>query len=201
MCTASLNVVYVSRMSSGARTEIWLLTLLLAMAACDRRPTSDAASTGGGRPKTGAGADQSSTAVRADTPSSLPMPVVEACGLIATVLGRAKGAKVTRSLGLVEDESERRERAGCAVSIDGSFAALGGAQGPLIQLREELERRGWQEDTSRSADGPDGTRFAFVSGIVICLFGGQWDGGDDSDPSYRPDDRFTAWGRCAVLKD
>ena len=51
---------------------------------------------------------------------------------------------------------------------------------------------------NHSADGPDGTSFAFVRAGVICMFQGRWDGGDDTDPTVKPDDAFKGAGQCAV---
>jgi hypothetical protein len=39
--------------------------------------------------------------------------------------------------------------------------------------------------------------FGFVRDGVICIFEGRWDGGDDSDPSYKPDDAYKGAGHCA----
>ena len=58
--------------------------------------------------------------------------------------------------------------------------------------------RGWQEEVNHSADGPDGTLFAYVRDGVICIFEGRWDGGDDSDPSVKPDDEYKGAGHCAA---
>jgi len=40
--------------------------------------------------------------------------------------------------------------------------------------------RGWQEDVDS-----------------ICIFQARWDGGDDTDPSVKPDDGYTGAGHCA----
>jgi len=91
-----------------------------------------------------------------------------------------------------------RTRSGCSVSLVGSNAALGGSPSPIDQWREQFAARGWQEDVNHSADGPDGTSFAYVRDGVICLFQGRWDGGDDTDPSVKPDDAYTGAAQCAA---
>jgi hypothetical protein len=174
-----------------------MLAWLLALAACE----GDAARRNG--PAPGQAEPTQAALARgaaAGSVNQLPKPVLDACDAIAAIAGRTKGITQALTVGQIEDDVEHRRRAGCEVRIEGSFAALAGGQAPLETIRSEFEARGWQEDAARSADGPDGTRCAFVRDSVMCFFEGRWDGGDDSDPSYKPDDRFTSWGRCAVLE-
>jgi hypothetical protein len=51
-------------------------------------------------------------------------------------------------------------------------------------LRRRLEIAGWAADPGQDADGPDGTRFLYVSREAICDVEGSWDGGDASDSAY-----------------
>lgn len=48
--------------------------------------------------------------------------------------------------------------------------------------------KGWIELLRYMADGPDGSSSAFQRGPVRCSVAVSWDGGDDSDPSYVPED-------------
>ena len=91
-----------------------------------------------------------------------------------------------------------RTRSGCSVSLVGSNAALRGSPSPIDQWREQFAARGWQEDVNHSADGFDGTSFAYVRAGVICMFQGRWDGGDDTDPTVKPDDEYKGAGPCAA---
>jgi hypothetical protein len=50
----------------------------------------------------------------------------------------------------------------------------------------------------RHEDIPDGTSFAYLRDGVICMFQGRWDGGDDTDPSVKPDDEYKGAGQCAA---
>jgi hypothetical protein len=84
------------------------------------------------------------------------------------------------------------------VSVAGSFAALQGGKAGVEQWRETFAGRGWHEASAYAADGHDGTAFAFSSGGVICLFRGEWDGGDDTNPSPPRDDAYRAWCGCAA---
>jgi hypothetical protein len=49
-----------------------------------------------------------------------------------------------------------------------------------------LEAAGWDEDGVYSADGTDGTRFAYVCREALCVVRGEWDGGDPTDSTYVP---------------
>jgi hypothetical protein len=49
-----------------------------------------------------------------------------------------------------------------------------------------LLARGWTTFWDYSADGPDGTVMGYVTPKYLCVIEGSWDGGDDSDPTYRP---------------
>ena len=136
---------------------------------------------------------------QAATPAARLAPaVLRACDLVAQIVTRSKGVTIKRNTGPFVDEFESRTRVGCSVSLVGSNAALGGGPSPIDQWRKEFAARGWQEDTNHSADGPDGTSFAYVRAGVICMFQGRWDGGDDTDPTVKPDDEYKEAGQCAA---
>lgn len=63
------------------------------------------------------------------------------------------------------------------------------------RLHMKLAETGWEELLDYSADGPDGTSFAFRRDDVVCVVRGEWDGGDDSDPKSQPGD----WYRVTVI--
>jgi hypothetical protein len=128
----------------------------------------------------------------------VPDPVLRACDLIAEIARRPNGVTIARSIGPFPDERDGRTRFGCSVSLEGSMTALRGGSNPVELLRERFAARGWLEDGNHAADGPDGTMFAFVRDGVICIFEGRWDGGDDSDPTYKPDDAYKGTARCAA---
>jgi len=128
----------------------------------------------------------------------VPDAVLRACDLVAEIATRSKGVTITRTVGQFDDEHEGRTRVGCSVSLVGSNVALGASPNPIERLREEFAARGWQEELNHSADGPDGTQFAYVRDGIICIFEGRWDGGDDTDLSYKPDDAYKGAGHCAA---
>jgi len=113
-------------------------------------------------------------------------------------VARSKGVTIKRSTGPFEDEFESHMRFGCSVALVGSNAALRASPNPIDVLREQFAARGWQEELNHSADGPDGTSFAFVRDGVICIFQSRWDGGDDTDPTVKPDDEYKGAGHCAA---
>ena len=53
-------------------------------------------------------------------------------------------------------------------------------------LRAILEAAGWAEDGVYSADGADGTHYAYVCREALCRVEGRWDGGDPTDSLYIP---------------
>jgi hypothetical protein len=55
---------------------------------------------------------------------------------------------------------------------------------------------GWEEMLDHSADGPDGTVFAFRRGGVACFFRGEWDGGADDDPEIPAGDWYKVHTGC-----
>ena len=57
----------------------------------------------------------------------------------------------------------------------------------VASIRAPLEAAGWAEDAAYSADGPDGTVFAYVCREALCVVQGSWDGGDGSDSTYVPE--------------
>ncbi len=91
------------------------------------------------------------------------------------------GAAVRRLTGQFRDETLSKAVAGCGLAISGSFARAGNTGDAATRLHDEFEKRGWQEMGAYSADGTDGTSFAFRKGSVACLVRGKWNGGAEPD--------------------
>lgn len=119
-----------------------------------------------------------------------------ACDTIAEVVADVPTVSTSRTDTLVVDQRMGRTAQGCRVRVTGLRSAFGERNSPDERLRNELASRGWTEDFAYGADGPDGTAFALIKGSVLCMFEAAWDGGDDSDPSYVPDDRYQLIAWC-----
>jgi len=99
---------------------------------------------------------------------------------------------------LVRDPRSRHQLPGCVARLAATRSALGHAASPDQRVRAGLAALGWRENLQYSADGPDGTAFAFWLGTATCFVEARWDGGDDADPaSGRGDDYLLIIG-CAV---
>ena len=65
------------------------------------------------------------------------------------------------------------------------------------------EGGGWVHLLRYTADGPDGNLSGFQRGTVRCGVANSWDGGDDSDSTYVPEDWFveeiTCWSEPAGI--
>lgn len=112
------------------------------------------------------------------------------CDIVARILAELPTLAIDRSDGQVRDYRTGEVGRGCRVEVKGLATAYRDKDAPDVVLREQLTRLGWTEDYQYAADGPDGSAFAFRSGSTLCVFQAHWDGGDDSDPSYVPDDRY-----------
>ena len=89
-------------------------------------------------------------------------------------------------------------RRGCALSLVDSIATPG-IQPRVDALNQWFDARKWTPVLRYSADGPDGTSFAFRREAVLCVVRGQWDGGDDADSTYVPDPGSRWMIRCVPL--
>ena len=112
------------------------------------------------------------------------------CSIVERLLSEFPTHAVDRWEGEVQDYRTGRAGPGCRVEMQGSAAAFQESDPPAVALREKFAELGWLEDLAYGADGPDGSAFAFRKGVVLCVFRAHWDGGDDSDPSYVPEDRY-----------
>lgn len=64
---------------------------------------------------------------------------------------------------------------------------------------------GWRPLHRYAADGPDGSLSGYQRAQVRCTVAQSWDGGDDSDSTYVPDDWYgqelTCWAVLGVESD
>jgi len=125
-----------------------------------------------------------------------PRHVLAACDTVAAVLAHAGSTSVDRSNGTVENERMSTANLGCRLRLVGSRAQFEGHEPADELLRTTLTAKGWVEDWDYGADGPDGMAFGFRHDGVLCLFRAMWDGGDDSDPTYVPSDRYELLAGC-----
>jgi hypothetical protein len=134
------------------------------------------------------------TGATASQQSGRQDPVRAACDLAYRLSSRTRGVSIKRSTGRFQDETLEHPVDGCQLSMKGSFRrATNGAVPDL--LHTGFAEHGWQELYDYSADGPDGTSFAFRRDDVACVVRGQWEGGDDSDPNDQAGD----WYRVSVI--
>lgn len=121
---------------------------------------------------------------------ALPADVRAACDQALAIVSNTQGIKTKRSTGSFSDESFRAPIAGCRIEIDGSFKKAEKSGAAAENFREGLDRRGWTELPEFSADGHDGTSFAYRNNGVACFARGEWDGGSDDEPDIPPADPY-----------
>ncbi len=63
-------------------------------------------------------------------------------------------------------------------------------------IMKGFKQRGWNDQTQIAADGPDGTVQGVHHAGVTCVIEGRWDGGDDSDTTYVPNDTIEVHVAC-----
>jgi hypothetical protein len=140
----------------------------------------------------------SGPAAQEKRPPSTPVPaaVRDACEMAYAIAAATPGTSVRRSSGPFRDETLQAPVAGCGLSISGSFARARSTGDAATRLRQGFEARGWQEMPAYSADGTDGTSFAFRNGTVGCLVRGTWDGGAVGDPGLPAEDWYKVVAFC-----
>ena len=119
-----------------------------------------------------------------------PRDVKGACDAAQGILSPTKGIKTRRSNGTFNDETFRAPIPGCRLQIDGSFKKARDSGAAAENLHTGFMSAGWREIAEFSADGPDGTSFAFATNGLACFVRGAWDGGDDSAPEVPTDDGY-----------
>jgi hypothetical protein len=88
------------------------------------------------------------------------------------------------------DETFRAPIPGCGITITGSFKRAAATGAAAERLHQAFESRKWQELPEFSADGHDGTSFAFRKGDAACFVRGEWDGGADDEPEIPAADPY-----------
>jgi hypothetical protein len=126
----------------------------------------------------------------------------EACDFAYAKLKSVRGAQVARTTGGFTYRDQQHQ--GCILTLtgDGTGSADGDIPHGLLYPFEgsPSHKAGWRPDIQSEADGPDGTVFRIVRGNTFCLVEGRWDGGDDSDPTYVPSDRYEVIVQCSSVK-
>ena len=67
---------------------------------------------------------------------------------------------------------------------------------PSEQLAAAFEAQAWRQLADFSADGHDGTIFAYAKGSAACLTSGEWDGGSDDEPDAPLADPYRVTVTC-----
>lgn len=127
--------------------------------------------------------------------TAISKAVRAACDAAYAVAAKTPGVSIQRRTGTFRDETLREPVFGCGLAISGSFARLKNTSDAAVRLREDFTGRVWQEMPAYSADGKDGTSFAFRNAGVSCLVRGTWDGGADGEPEIPAKD----WYKVAVF--
>jgi hypothetical protein len=139
------------------------------------------------------------TAARAQkqppVPRTVSSEVRAACDAAYAIAAKTPGVSVRRRTGTFRDETLQEPVFGCGLEISGSFARAEATGDAALRLHQGFSAQGWQEMVAYSADGTDGTSFAFRKAGVACLVRGTWDGGAAGDPDIPPLD----WYKVAVL--
>jgi len=125
----------------------------------------------------------------------LPREVQAACDLAYEAAAKTPGVTIQRDTAVFSDQPVQPRAPGCRLVIDGSFAQTRGATPAVDRLAEQFSADGWEEMTEYSADGKDGTAFAFQKSEVLCHIRGEWNGGSDGEPEFPAED----WYKVTVL--
>jgi hypothetical protein len=189
------------------------LLSVLVLAACHRQPPAPTPSHGGATPRmlvyaptTG----QSASAQQSpELPESPPAPtaaypsLAAACDLVQQAMTERLQVSVARadSVGF-ENEFVAARRTGCGLKASGTFARARAdtttpsrdSEGDLAAV---LAAAGWADIPRYTADGPDGSIAGMRSRETVCIFTWRWDGGDDSDSTYVPSDKWDLVAHCA----
>jgi hypothetical protein len=115
-------------------------------------------------------------ALPAAAQTALPAAVTAACDGAHRAVEKTPGIEERRRTGSFSDETLRAPIASCRIDIDGSMKRLGKTDLPTEALNEYFGAQKWTELIEFSADGPDGTSFAYRGNNgAACLVRGQWD--------------------------
>ena len=137
-----------------------------------------------------AGAPVASSQKQTASPRRLSDDTRAACDAAYSTAAKTPGVSVKRRTGTFNDETLTARVFGCGMSISGSFARVKDTSDAAVRLREDFTARGWEEMGAYSADGKDGTSFAFHQKDVACLVRGTWNGGADGEPEIPAEDWY-----------
>jgi hypothetical protein len=129
------------------------------------------------------------------TPRTISREVRAACDAAYAIAAKTPGVSIRRRTGAFSDETLRAPVFGCGLAISGSFAKAQATGDAALRLHQGLAARAWEEMPAYSADGTDGTSFAFRKAGVACLVRGAWDGGAAGEPEIPAQD----WYKVAVF--
>jgi len=132
----------------------------------------------------------------AQKPAPVPAQVRAACDAMYAIASKTPGVSIQRRSGSFKDETLSKPVLGCGIAVSGSFRRAQAAGDASIRLHNDFEARKWQEMGAYSADGTDGTSFAFRNGDVSCFVRGTWDGGAADEPAIPPRDWYKVNAFC-----
>jgi hypothetical protein len=136
-------------------------------------------------------------------PEQLPEPTVRypslvvACDSVEALVRRQVQVAVSRADSAAVDFGfGGPPRTGCELKASGKFIRTAPDSTPSAEqaqdepstLAHSFEKAGWGYLAHYQADGPDGEAEGWRSKESTCVVRWEWDGGDDSDPSYVPSD-------------
>jgi hypothetical protein len=131
----------------------------------------------------------------------LPREVAAACDALHALIVKTPGITARRRSGSIADEMLRAPIAACAIDLEGSFEKLGKASHPTDRAAGYFEAQKWTQLPDFSADGHDGTVFAYRNRGAACLVRGEWDGGSDDAPNVPPADPYRVMVLCGTAGD
>jgi hypothetical protein len=129
-------------------------------------------------------------------PTTLLPEVRAACDAAYAIAAQTPGVSIQRHTGTFRDETIRDPVFGCGLAISGSFTRAQATGDAASRLREDFSVRAWQEMPAYSADGTDGTSFAFRRAGVACLVRGTWNGGAADEPAIPAEDWYKVTMFC-----
>ncbi len=191
---------------------LWFAVAIIGAAACSQQPAPDtghAQAPAAGRtarvgvmaiaPTLAGGSAASMPEAYEPPPPTATYPSLEAVCVDVTKLMRSMPSDSTVRRDTVFEYQSGGSARGCGVHL-WSHRGDGGLS--VDSLIAQLRRRGWSEPPGwkYQADGPDGTMYGLVSKEALCVLGGSWDGGDDSDTTYVPSDAYELMVTCVPRK-
>ena len=145
-----------------------------------------------------AGTDAKRETVKAGEPArttsvQVPGDVQAVCAALARLWGQ-RGAQVRVDDSLLVPPLGDTAVAACVVQATEAHGGNAGQE--AVPALVESTRPHWVGLLRYAADGPDGTLVGYQRGPVRCTVASSWDGGDDSDSTYVPEDWFKEETSC-----